>query len=63
MAILIKTIRGRAYLYRQRSSHVGGKVVTKSTYIGPVVGRKPRKGMLGRIMGAAGLGSYQRSLR
>src|SRR5665213_1917095 len=63
MAIVTKTIRGRAYLYRQRSSRVVGKVVTKSTYLGPVGGRKPRKGMLGRIMGAAGLGPCQRSLR
>jgi hypothetical protein len=50
MAIVIKTIRGRAYLYRQRSTRVGGKVVTKSTYIGPVGGTvRRRKGVLGRI--------------
>jgi len=51
MAIVTKTIRGRAYLYRQHSCRVGGKVVTKSTYIGPVDGGRRRKGMLGRIGG------------
>jgi len=49
MAIVIKTIRGRQYRYQQSSSRIAGKVVTKSTYLGPVGGRVRRKGVLARI--------------
>ena len=49
MAIVIKTIRGRQYRYAQTSRRIGGKVVTKSVYIGPVGGRVRRKGVLARI--------------
>ena len=50
MAIVTKTIRGRAYLYEQKSTRVAGKVVTKSTYIGPVGGRpRRRKRVLGQV--------------
>ncbi len=36
MPIVIKTIRTRQYYYEQHSQRVGGKVVTKSKYLGPV---------------------------
>src|ERR1700722_12931557 len=49
MAIVTKTIRGRAYHYRQTSKRVGGKVKTTSVYIGPVNPKRQRKGVLGRI--------------
>jgi hypothetical protein len=49
MAIVIKNIRGRRYRYHQRSYREGGRVRTKSTYLGPVDGPPRRKGILGRI--------------
>lgn len=42
MAIVVKTIRGRQYRYFQVSRRVGGKVVTTSTYLGPVFPRRRR---------------------
>ena len=36
-----KTIKGRPYLYRQRTYRVGDKVRTQSQYIGPAVGERP----------------------
>jgi hypothetical protein len=52
VTIVIKTIRGRRYRYAQTSRRIGGKVVTKSVYIGPVGGRARRKGVL------AGIGEF-----
>jgi hypothetical protein len=49
VAIVIKTIRGRQYRYEQKSRRIGGKVVTKSVYIGPVGGGVRRKGVVARI--------------
>jgi hypothetical protein len=40
---VIKTINGRQYEYLQTSYREGGKVRTKSVYVGPVGGRKRRK--------------------
>lgn len=40
---VIKTINGRKYEYMQTSYREGGKVRTKSVYIGPVGGRKRKK--------------------
>jgi hypothetical protein len=40
---VIKTIGGRQYEYLQTSYREGGKVKTKSVYIGPVGGRKRKK--------------------
>jgi hypothetical protein len=52
MALVIKTIRGRAYRYSQTSKRVNGKVVTKSVYLGPVHSRRPRRpGLLAGIGG------------
>src|SRR5438477_11523915 len=34
--IVIKTIKGRQYQYRQRSYREGGRVRTESIYLGPV---------------------------
>lgn len=40
---VIKTIRGRRYKYRQETYREGGKVKTRSVYIGPVDGPKRRR--------------------
>lgn len=41
---VIKTIGGRQYEYLQTSYREGGKVKTKSVYIGPVGGRRRKRG-------------------
>jgi hypothetical protein len=33
---VVKTIKGRKYVYLQRSYRVGGKVKTESRYVGPL---------------------------
>lgn len=47
--IVIKTIKGRRYRYWQRSYRDGGRVRTKSIYIGPVDGGRQRRGILRRL--------------
>jgi|GEM_PF-5171587 len=37
MALVTKTVKGRKYLYSQRSYREGGKVKTESLYIGPIL--------------------------
>jgi hypothetical protein len=52
MALVIKTIRGRAYRYQQTSRRVNGKVVTKSVYLGPLHPKRRRgPGLLARVVG------------
>src|SRR4051794_21764944 len=51
MAIVTKTIKGNAYRYEQHSQRVGGKVVTKSKYLGPVTPKRKKDGLtLGAIV-------------
>ncbi len=62
---VIKTIGGRQYKYLQTSYRFGGKVRTKSIYLGPVGGVKRKKGggfppvnPAGVVLGAVKLGLY-----
>lgn len=49
--IVIKTIKGKQYQYRQRSYREGGRVRTESIYMGPVGGGTRRKGALRTVGG------------
>ena len=49
MARVIKIIGGREYVYEQHSRRVNGKVVTTSTYIGPVAPRRKKRDGFGFV--------------
>ena len=47
--IVIKTIKGKQYCYRQRTYREGGRVRTECIYLGPVGGTPRRKSVPARI--------------
>jgi hypothetical protein len=58
---IIKTIKGRRYYYLQRSYRRGGRVLTKSIYLGPVDAPKRKKRKLdlrGLAPGIAAIGIH-----
>ena len=50
---VIKTIKGRRYLYLQETYREGGKVKTRNQYIGPVSGNSANVGSEGRASPSA----------
>jgi hypothetical protein len=57
---VIKTVKNRRYRYAQRSYREGGKVKTKSVYIGPVDGRvrRPKFSIANLLMGGLAFGAH-----
>jgi hypothetical protein len=47
--VVVKTINGREYRYEQETYREGGKVRTRSTYIGPVDGGRRKKGLTAAV--------------